>query len=241
MLGANLPRVGSCPVPETPYEWIGFAKSDIMIHPNYFKYNSKNLNIDPAEKIPVLDSTGDLAVVKLKTPPATQPAAVNFNGRDVRERIRQQQTATVAGWGRARNSLPFTTGTDLQLQPWWGPCTMQKAEIPLVSQVTCTEVGYFECNCDEYICTSTPDLDPPYPFGEMVRSVAACPRATDARTQTIRRLRCFRNRCLRSVRATAGACYSTPTGNLSALMNLWTRWFTMVTNPSAASAVSALN
>lgn len=171
MLGANLPRVGSCPVPETPYEWIGFAKSDIMIHPNYFKYNSTNLNIDRAGKIPLLDTTGDLAVVKLKTPPATQPAAVNFNGRDVRERIRQQQTATVAGWGRARNSLPFTTGTDLQLQPWWGPCTMQKAEIPLVSQVTCTEVGYFECNCDEYICTSPPDLDPPNPFGEMVRSV----------------------------------------------------------------------
>ena len=56
-----------------------------------------------------------------KTPPATQPAAVNFNGRDVQERIRQQQTGTVAGWGRARNYPPFTTGDDLQVQPWLGP------------------------------------------------------------------------------------------------------------------------
>ena len=177
MFGANIPRVDGCPVvPETSYEWIEFEKSDIMIHPNHFKYNSKSLSI-PGPRSPIArDTIGALAVVKLKTPPATQPAAVNFNGRDVQERIRQQQTGTVAGWGRARNFSPFTTGADLQLQPWGGPCTMQKAEVPLVSQETCTELGYFGCNtpglrCDEEICTSTPELDPPYPFGEMVRSV----------------------------------------------------------------------
>ena len=179
VLGANIPRgVGGCPeVPETSYEWIEFEKSDIMVHPNFFKYNSKSPSIAEPGSLPIArDTIGDLAVVKLKTPPATQPAAVNFNGRDVQERIRQQQTGTVAGWGRARNYPPFTTGDDLQVQPWLGPCTMQKAEVPLVSQETCTELGYFGCNtpglrCDEEICTSTPELDPPYPFGEMVRSV----------------------------------------------------------------------
>ena len=41
VLGANIPRVDGCPVvPETSYEWNGFEKSDIMIHPNHFKYNS---------------------------------------------------------------------------------------------------------------------------------------------------------------------------------------------------------